>query len=627
VFTIVLFATLRNGSVAWWNLLLWVWLGRVERHKLREEFSQASYASLQFFLVMTCSALLAAWLAQAVALTTGQRDTTYGGAIWTSITFVLIAALINLRDVHKSRMYWFLKLSRESKKQRKQQKWATPMVPVPDGGEIDASRQMSVASDITMESGMLGEGEGEGQAQRDEEGDEEQGSGGGGGGDIELEQSSSSLQSRPSPTQMGAQVPPPPPAEEDRPSAIHRRATSAQFKPGSPPRHPPPPPPQGEEEPPTAIKRRRTTLRTGASMAIGPPKSSPLISKIKATVTVTLTILSSLTVITQVSNASRYPAPGHLVNIGDPSYQWGTQQLYRERYMHLWCAGPHTNPVVLFEHGWMGSSLDWSNVRAKAKETTRVCSFDRAGYGWSDSGPFPRTSFQSVTEVERMLARSEEYVWGAGGRPRNGTFVYAGHSMSGFQMRIFADRNPTLVSGLLMADAVNPDYVVGAGYGNRYPAAVNFLGYLGSWVLAPTIMSLSTSLFPSIMGVADNPSPDLELEHWPYQYAYILSRSRWFETSAEEWVSWPSNAAAVLDCKSLGANATLGDLPTTVLVAEKSAAFNSYVETEELGELSSDSAVVLLEDAEHGFIFDDRYRALIVDELNKLIDRALKRLR
>ena len=36
VFTAVLFATLRNGSVAWWNLLLWVWLGRVERHKVRE---------------------------------------------------------------------------------------------------------------------------------------------------------------------------------------------------------------------------------------------------------------------------------------------------------------------------------------------------------------------------------------------------------------------------------------------------------------------------------------------------------------------------------------------------------------------------------------------------------------
>ena len=81
--------------------------------QLREEFSQASYATLQFFLVMTCSALLAAWLAQAVALATDQRDTTYGGAVWMSITFVLMAALINLRDIHKSRMYWLLKQSKQ----------------------------------------------------------------------------------------------------------------------------------------------------------------------------------------------------------------------------------------------------------------------------------------------------------------------------------------------------------------------------------------------------------------------------------------------------------------------------------------------------------------------------------
>ena len=36
VITVILFATLRNGSVAWWNLLLFVWLGRVERSKVRE---------------------------------------------------------------------------------------------------------------------------------------------------------------------------------------------------------------------------------------------------------------------------------------------------------------------------------------------------------------------------------------------------------------------------------------------------------------------------------------------------------------------------------------------------------------------------------------------------------------
>ena len=222
-----------------------------------------------------------------------------------------------------------------------------------------------------------------------------------------------------------------------------------------------------------------------------------------------------------------------------------------------------------------------------------------------------------------MLARSEAYVWGPTGKPSNGTFVYSGHSMAGFQMRIFADRNPSLVSGVLFADSVNPNYVVGKGYGNRYPAAVNFLGYMGSWFVAPTVMPLSTSAFPGMMGVANNLPDDLELTWWEYRYAYILSRSRWFETSAEEWVSWPSNAAAVLDCRALGANATLGSLPITVLVAEKSAAFASYRETEELGRLSSDSDVLLLKDAEHGFIFDVGYRDLIWGELQSLIERSV----
>ena len=108
--------------------------------QLREEFSQVSYQWLQIFLVCTCSALLAAWLAQSLALASGQRDITYGGAIWTAITFVLMAALINLRDVHKSRMYWLLKQSRKSKQKRsKEQKWATPMVPV--AGEEVSTRE------------------------------------------------------------------------------------------------------------------------------------------------------------------------------------------------------------------------------------------------------------------------------------------------------------------------------------------------------------------------------------------------------------------------------------------------------------------------------------------------------
>ena len=61
------------------------------------------------------------------------------------------------------------------------------MVPIANGGEIDASRQMSVASSITMESVILNVGEGEGEGEIDDERDEEEGHRGGGGGDIDLE--------------------------------------------------------------------------------------------------------------------------------------------------------------------------------------------------------------------------------------------------------------------------------------------------------------------------------------------------------------------------------------------------------------------------------------------------------
>ena len=53
--------------------------------------------------------------------------------------------------------------------------------------------------------------------------------------------------------------------------------------------------------------------------------------------------------------------------------------------MHVWCMGEvqadTSAPIVWFEHGWMGSSMDWHLVMYEMKKHTRVCSYDRAGYG------------------------------------------------------------------------------------------------------------------------------------------------------------------------------------------------------------------------------------------------------
>ena len=82
------------------------------------------------------------------------------------------------------------------------------------------------------------------------------------------------------------------------------------------------------------------------------------------------------------NDASTYPPPGKLIDVGG----------YR---LHIHCTGTG-NPTIILDAGNGGSSLDWSTVQPAVATFARVCSYDRAGYGWSDSGPRPRTSGRIV---------------------------------------------------------------------------------------------------------------------------------------------------------------------------------------------------------------------------------------
>src|SRR5258708_5775104 len=77
-------------------------------------------------------------------------------------------------------------------------------------------------------------------------------------------------------------------------------------------------------------------------------------------------------------DARKYPSPGKLVDIGG----------YR---LHINCEGKG-NPTVILDAGMGNNSLDWTLVQPKIAKFTRVCSYDRAGYGWSDESPLARTS-------------------------------------------------------------------------------------------------------------------------------------------------------------------------------------------------------------------------------------------
>jgi pimeloyl-ACP methyl ester carboxylesterase len=94
-----------------------------------------------------------------------------------------------------------------------------------------------------------------------------------------------------------------------------------------------------------------------------------------------------------------------------------------------------------------GSSLSWSLVQPAVSPVTRVCSYDRAGFGWSDPGPLPRTAGRIADELWLALEGAEI-------RP---PFVLVGHSFGGLVMRILAARQRPHVSGVVLVDPAHPE--------------------------------------------------------------------------------------------------------------------------------------------------------------------------
>ncbi|MGR9089694.1 MAG: alpha/beta hydrolase [Gammaproteobacteria bacterium] len=134
-------------------------------------------------------------------------------------------------------------------------------------------------------------------------------------------------------------------------------------------------------------------------------------------------------------HAAEQTAPGLLIDVGG----------YR---LHIACEGYGT-PTVVFDAGLGGHSFEWQAVVERAREFTRVCTYDRAGYGWSDNGPLPRTSSVIANELYLLLTALDF----------DAPFVLAGHSYGGYNMQLFARRYPYLVAGLVLVDSSHPTQV------------------------------------------------------------------------------------------------------------------------------------------------------------------------
>jgi pimeloyl-ACP methyl ester carboxylesterase len=140
----------------------------------------------------------------------------------------------------------------------------------------------------------------------------------------------------------------------------------------------------------------------------------------------------------QSTDEPPYPPPGRLIDIG------GWRLL-----LHCTGTAAPSQPTVILEAGQGAFSVDWALVQPRVAQFARVCSYDRAGSGWSDLGPDPRTKRQIVWELHQLLEKSGE-------RP---PFVLVGHSFGGLLVRLYASTYPADVAGLVLVDAQHDDYV------------------------------------------------------------------------------------------------------------------------------------------------------------------------
>jgi pimeloyl-ACP methyl ester carboxylesterase len=113
--------------------------------------------------------------------------------------------------------------------------------------------------------------------------------------------------------------------------------------------------------------------------------------------------------------------------------------------LHLKCVGAGS-PTVVLESGSGASSNVWALVQQIVSRETRVCSYDRVGFGWSDDAPGARPH-DRITALRELLAAAGE----------KGRFVFVGHSLGGEYVRIYAHEHPEDLAGLVFIATSHPD--------------------------------------------------------------------------------------------------------------------------------------------------------------------------
>jgi pimeloyl-ACP methyl ester carboxylesterase len=265
--------------------------------------------------------------------------------------------------------------------------------------------------------------------------------------------------------------------------------------------------------------------------------------------------------ISSVRDRHRYPPPGQLIDIGG----------YR---LHIYCTGTGS-PTVVLNSASFDTVSDWVWLQPKLANVTRVCTYDRAGLGWSDFGPEPHDPKQDSLQLHSALASAGI----------QGPLLLVGHSFGGLYARHYAAKYPQDVAGMVLIEATPPDFLRRAGRPEVMPNADETMINAGPYAARLGILRLVRFV------ELDSNLPAQQRA----ELSAFYSSNKFADSALSSFRYFPSILAEVRATGSFGAK------PLAVIIGGRSenASGQSLELQRELATLSSDSIVHIVEGADH----------------------------
>jgi len=271
--------------------------------------------------------------------------------------------------------------------------------------------------------------------------------------------------------------------------------------------------------------------------------------------------------VAEAADIQAYPPLGQMVDVGG-------------YHLHINCTGIGS-PTVVIDAGLGGWSLTWNSVQEEVAKTTQVCTYDRAGMGYSEASPLPRTADRFAYELHTLLERANVA----------GPYVLAGHSMGGLTVRIFAHEYPTEVAGVVLVESMSPGQMTQshmeiAPQTSYQPSAFSLPFLLGRMGLV--------RFLAEPLGLIQTLPPQTQAA-----YAAFAVTPRTVQEWVDEFLSIQVSMAQA------AAITTFGDVPLIVVTAALNQQTDWQTMQSELLLLSSNSQQIVAENSGHNIEIDD----------------------